>query len=322
MTGKTTRRNFLITSVAVAGSVVGAKTLQSCTSNAAKTPAPMPEQVLGRTGVKVPLLGLGGAGTKTPLDKEDRERGALAIIERAIELGIRYFDTAASYGHNEIYLGKVLPSYRSKIFLASKTYEKDRDAMWRELELTLKRLNTDYLDLWQLHSVALPEHIQKIFSANGGIKALEEAKEQKIVRFVGITGHREPSVIVEAMRRYPFHTTLIPVNPADKHHPRPYFPLVLPLARQQNVGVIAMKVPAYGKLFQPGGLTGMQQAMGYTLSQPGVHCCVISVEDVKQLEENVEVARAFKQLSDRQLAAIEKRTANIWQDSTFYRAWG
>ncbi len=88
MTGKTTRRNFLITSVAVAGSVVGAKTLQSCTSNAAKTPAPMPEQVLGRTGVKVPLLGLGGAGTKTPLDKEDRERDALAIIERAIELGI------------------------------------------------------------------------------------------------------------------------------------------------------------------------------------------------------------------------------------------
>jgi aryl-alcohol dehydrogenase-like predicted oxidoreductase len=219
-------------------------------------------------------------------------------------------------------LGKVLPSYRSKIFLASKTYEKDRDGVWRELERSLKRLNTDYLDLWQLHSVALPEHVQKIFGANGGIKALEEAQEQKIVRFVGITGHHEPDVIVEAMRRYPFHTALIPVNAADKHHPRPYFPLVLPLARQQNVGVIAMKVPAYGKLFQPGGLTGMQQAMGYTLSQPGVHCCVIAADDVKQLEENVKIARAFEQLSNRQLVAIEKRTAKIWQDITFYRAWG
>lgn len=321
MTEKKTRRNFLITSMAVAGSIVGADTLQSHTSDATKTPVSMPERVLGRTGVKVPLLGLGGASTKTPLDKEDRERDALAIIQKALELGIRYFDTAASYGSNEIYLGKVLPSHRSKIFLASKTYEKDRDGMWRELELSLKRLNTDYLDLWQLHSVASAEHVEKIFSANGGIKALEEAKEQKIVRFVGITGHHEPSVIVEAMRRYPFHTTLIPVNAADKHHPRPHLSLVLPLARQQNVGVIAMKVPAYGKLFQSGGLTGMQQAMGYTLSQPGVHCCIISADDVKQLEENVKVARAFEQLSNKQLAAIEERTAKIWQDSTFYRAW-
>ncbi|MBO1052852.1 MAG: aldo/keto reductase [Dolichospermum sp. DET50] len=169
MTGKTTRRNFLITSVAAAGSIVGASTLQIDSANGAKTPVPMPERVLGRTGVKVPLLGLGGAGTKTPLDKEDREEDALAIIERAIAkrcckqfaLGIRYFDTAASYGSSEIYLGKVLPSYRSQIFLASKTYEKDRDAVWRELERSLKRLNTDYLDLWQLHSIALPEHIDQ-----------------------------------------------------------------------------------------------------------------------------------------------------------------
>ncbi len=322
MTGKKTRRNFLITSAAVAGSIVGANTLQINTANATKTLARMPERALGRTEIKVPLLGLGGAGTKTPLDKEDREGDALAIIESAIAMGIRYFDTAASYGPSEIYLGKVLPSHRDQIFLASKTYEKDRDSVWRELERSLKRLNTDYLDLWQLHSVALPEHIEKIFSANGGIKALEEAKEQKIVRFVGITGHRDPDVIVEAMRRYPFHTTLIPVNAADKHHPQPYFPSVLSLARQQNVGVIAMKVPAYGKLFQPGGLTGMQEAMGYSLSQSGVHCCIISADDVNQLAENVKVARAFKQLSNTQLAAIEQRTAKIWEDTTFYRAWG
>jgi len=147
MIEKTTRRNFLITSVAVAGGAVGASSFQKDTSQAAKSAATMPERVLGRTGVKVPILGLGGAGTKTPLDKEDREGDALAIIERAFELGIRYFDTAASYGANEIYLGKVLPSYRSKIFLASKTYEKERDGAWRELERSLKRLNTDYLDL-------------------------------------------------------------------------------------------------------------------------------------------------------------------------------
>lgn len=149
-----------------------------------------------------------------------------------LELGIRYFDTAAGYGPSEDYFGKVLPFHR-----------------------------------------------------------------------------------------YPFHTTLIPVNAADKHHPRPFLPVVLPLAQQKNVGMIAMKVPAYGRLFKPGGLDGMQQAMGYSLSQPGVHCCVIAAETVKQLEENVNVARAFQPLSNKVLAAIEQRTAAVWEDGTFFRAW-
>ncbi|MEC4818427.1 MAG: aldo/keto reductase [Scytonema sp. PMC 1069.18] len=285
-------------------------------------PATMPERVLGCTGIKVPIFGLGGASSKTPLDKKERERDAIEIIERALELGIRYFDTAASYGTNEDYLGKVLPSHRSKVFLASKTYEKERDGVWRELERSLKRLNTDYLDLWQLHSIAFSEQVETIFSPTGAIKALEEAQQQKLIKFIGITGHRDPDVIVETLRRYSFHTALIPVNAVDKHHPYPYFPVVLKVAREQNIGVIAMKVPTYGKMFQSGGLTSMQEAMGYALSQPGVHCCVISVDDLQQLEENVQAARAFQQLSDRQLAEIEQRTAEIWQDSTFYRSWG
>jgi aryl-alcohol dehydrogenase-like predicted oxidoreductase len=82
-----------------------------------------------------------------------------------------------------------------------------------------------------------------------------------------------------------------------------------------------MKVPAYGRLFKPGGLQGMQQALGYSLSQPGVHCCVIAAENVKQLEDNVNVARAFQPLSNRELAKIEQLTAGIWEDSTFFRAW-
>src|SRR3712207_4408950 len=105
MTEKTTRRNFLLTSVAVAGSIVGANALQTDSSNAATSPATMPERVLGRTGVKVPIFGLGGASAKTPLSQKGKEREAVAIIERALELGIRYFDTAASYGPSEDYLG-------------------------------------------------------------------------------------------------------------------------------------------------------------------------------------------------------------------------
>ncbi|MBD2249851.1 aldo/keto reductase [Nostoc parmelioides] len=320
MTAKQTRRNFLMTSAAVTGSVVMTTVLQQNSTPTAAPPVMMPERILGRTDVKLPIFGLGGAG-QTPLSWEGKQSEAEAIIHKALELGIRYFDTAASYGPSEDYLGKVLPPHRGKIFLASKTAYRDRDGAWRELERSLKRLNTDYLDLWQLHHVSFAAELNTIFSPSGAIKALEEAISQNLVRFAGITGHRDPEVITEGLRRYPFHTTLIPVNAADRHHPRPFIPVVLPVAQANNVGVVAMKVPAYGRLFQPGGLTGMEQAMGYSLSQPGVHSCVIAAETVKQLESNVQVARAFQPLGEKELAVIAQRTASIWEDSTFFRSW-
>ena len=331
MTRKTTRRTFLTTSVAVAGGIIGGGALQHNLTSASKDQPPatanqppntaaMPERVLGNTGVSVPIFGLGGAG-QTPLSWDNREQDAVAIIQRALDLGIRYFDTAASYGPSEDYLGKVLPAHRDKIFLASKTDKRDRDGAWKELERSLKRLNTDHLDLWQLHHVSFREELDQIFGKDGASKAIEEAKAQKLIRFAGISGHHEPDIIAEGLRRYPFDTTLICINAADKHHPRPFIPTVMPVARQKNVGVIAMKIPAYGRLFKPGVLDGMHQAMGYTLSQPGVHCCVIAAETVAQLESNVEVARAFKPLNEASLAQIEQRTAVAWQDNTFFRAW-
>lgn len=324
MTQKTTRRTFLTTSVAVAGGIVGGAALQQTLNSTAKeqssVPQTMPERVLGNTGVQVPIFGLGGAG-QTPLSWENREPEAIAIIEKALALGIRYFDTAASYGPSEDYLGKVLPSYRQQVFLASKSAKRDRDGAWRELERSLKRLNTDYLDLWQLHHVSFANELDEIFSRDGAIQAIEEAKQQKLIRFAGITGHHEPDIIAQGLRRYPFDTTLICINAADKHHPRPFIPSVLPVAQENGVGVIAMKIPAYGRLFKPGVLDGMHQAMGYTLSQPGVHCCVIAAETVAQLESNVDVARAFQPLTQAQLADIEQRTAASWQDNTFFRAW-
>ena len=320
MSDKTTRREFLITSAAVAGGIVGCSTLEQNTTSNAAPPAKMAENILGKTGEKVPIFGLGGAG-QTPLSWNEKEADAIALIEKALQLGIRYFDTAASYGLSEDYLGKVLPSRRKKIFLASKTAARDRDGAWRELEKSLKRLNVDYLDLWQLHHVSFSEELDTIFSNSGAIKAVEEAKQQKLIRFAGITGHHEPDIIAQGLRRYPFDTTLIPVNAADKYHPRPFLPVILPIAREKNVGVIAMKVPAYGRLFKPGGLSGMQEALGYSLSQSGVSCCIIAAENIKQLEENVNVARSFQKLDDKQLVAIEQKVAGIWEDGNFFRAW-
>lgn len=327
MNSKTTRRQFIVTSAAVAGGIIGCASLQQQSSeNIAQakiqlpTEVKLPERVFGKTGLKIPIFGLGGAG-KTPLSSYGKEAEAIAQIEAALRLGIRYFDTASSYGPSEENLGKVLPSYRSQIWLATKTAERDRDGAWRELEQSLKRLKTDYLDFWQLHHVSFAETLDQIFSKNGAIKAIEEAKEQGIIKFSGITGHHEPDIIAEGLRRYPFDMTLVSINAADKHHPRPFAPTVLPVAQQKNVGVIAMKIPAYGRLFKNNVLDGMEQAMGYVLSLEGVHSCIIAAESVEQLEANFKVAQAFKPLNSEQMKAIEQRTASAWQDNTFFRAW-
>jgi aryl-alcohol dehydrogenase-like predicted oxidoreductase len=322
MTGKT-RRNFLISSLAAAGSVVSCKAL---TQPAQDTPVSdlatgkMPERVLGKTGVTLPILGLGGAG-RTPLSKPGQEGEAIAIIEKALQLGIQYFDTAASYGPSEDYLGKVLPQSRSQVFLASKTAARDRDGAWKDLERSLQRLNTDHLDLWQLHHVSYKEELDAIFAKEGAIEAIKEAQQQNIIRFSGITGHHEPDIIADGLKRYPFDTTLVSINAADIHHPRPFANTVLPVAQEQNVGVIAMKVPAYGKLLKPGALAGMQQAMGYSLSLAGVHCCIIAAETPQQLADNIAVAQQYRPLAAREMASIERLTANIWEENTFFRAW-
>ena len=320
MSDKTNRRNFLIGSVAAA-TVIGSQafTKQQTTASSSATRS-MPERILGKTQVSLPILGIGGAG-QTPISKPNQEAEAIALIEKALELGIKYYDTAADYGASEEQFGKVLPAYRNEIYLNSKTAARDYDGAWRELERSLNRLNTDYLDSWQLHHVSFIEELDEIFSNKGAVKAIEEAKAQGLIKFSGITGHHEPDVIAEGLRRYDFDTTLISLNAADVHHPRPFSTEVLPVAQEKNVGVIAMKVPAYGRLFKPGILSSMEQAMGYSLSLPGVHCCVIAAENPEQLQSNVTVAQNYTALNAAQMQKIEQLTVNAGEDGAFFRAW-
>ena len=332
---KNSRRKFLATGLSTALGAIGVSKVWGQSQAESVSPTngvsasevatltaqtAMPRHQLGRTEVSLPILGLGGAG-QTPLSTPNAEAEAVEQIQTALELGIRYFDTAAGYGPSESYLGKVLPPHRDEIFLASKTAARDRDGAWRQLERSLQRLNTDYLDLWQLHHVSLASDLERLFGPEGAIQALDEARAQGVIRFSGITGHHEPEIIAEGLRRYPFDHALIPVNAADAHHPRPFIPSVLPLAREQNIGITAMKVPAYGRLLKPGVLEGMHEALGYALSQPGVHCAIVAAKTVAQLQENVRVARTFQPLDTEALAELEHRTATVWQDSTFFRAW-
>jgi len=326
MVGKKTRRNFFLTGAAVAGSIIGARAVSQIheqpTASHPSLPKvePIPQRSLGNTDRVLPIFGLGGAG-RTPLSQEGRTQAAEALVDAALKLGIRYFDTAADYGPSEENLGRVLPPYRDQVFIASKTAARDRNGAWQDLERSLQRLNTDYLDLWQLHHVSLPAENEEIFGPQGAIQAVQEAKEQGLIRLTGITGHHDPAVIMEGLRRYRFDTTLIPVNAAEIHHPQSFITTVMPLAREQNLGVIAMKVPAWGKLLQPGRLESFDQALGYSLSVPGVQSCVVAAEDATQLEQNVMAARQFQPLDEATMAAIAQRTAADWQEMTFYRAW-
>ncbi|MGD1861379.1 MAG: aldo/keto reductase [Leptolyngbyaceae cyanobacterium] len=284
------------------------------------TSALMPTRVLGRSQLTMPVLGLGGSAS--PLSRAGAEAEAIALIEQAYDGGIRYFDTAANYGPSEERLGKVLPAVRSEVMIGTKTSRRDRDEAWRELERSLQRLNTDYIDLWQFHAITYDWDVDTLLDEQqGAIKAATEAKEQGIIRAIGVTGHNNPAIFVKALNRYPFDTALIPINAADRHTAQPFIDQVLPVAQQHNTGIIGMKVPAYGRLLQPGILSGMAEALGYALSQPQVHCCIVAADTSEQLTENLSAARAFQPFSGEQLAAIEQRTAPVWQEASFFRRW-
>jgi hypothetical protein len=183
------------------------------------TSASMPTRNLGKTGYKVGIFSLGG---QAALEKSNNEATAVPIIEKALDLGVNYIDTSSIYGGpdrwSEQYVGKVMKHRRSQAFLATKTKERTRDGSMRMIETSLKLLQTDHVDLWQLHDIGTMTDINEIFSKGGAMEALLEAREQKIVRYLGITGHYRPDALMEAIHRHPFDTILMAVNAADPHH--------------------------------------------------------------------------------------------------------
>ncbi len=153
----------------------------------------MPKRKLGKTGYDVGVFSLGGQGSL------ETQKGNIDIIIRAYELGVNYFDTSPIYGPSEDLYGKALAGFRNKIFLATKTEKRDRDGALKDIEKSLKRLKTDYIDLWQIHHLENHDEINKICGKNGALKALLEMKEQGVVKFLGITGHEDPKPLLEIL---------------------------------------------------------------------------------------------------------------------------
>lgn len=341
------RRNFLKTSGAVAVGLLTKGAVLASPSTPAFPPLPsnantlaaMPTRNLGKTSYKVGIFSLGG---QAALERGNNFNVAIPIIERALDLGVNYIDTSSIYGGperwSEQYVGRVMKTRRKDAFLATKTKERTRDGSLRMIEESLTLLNTDHIDLWQLHDIGLPEDVNAIFGPGGAMKALLEMQEQKVVRFLGVTGHYRPEALIDAVKRHPFDTILMALNAADTHI-HSFTEQLLPLVVEKQMGIIGMKVPARGRLLSSWtpppleqqehswegsaiatrpGVMNMRDAMHFVLSHP-VSTVIVGCDNVAQLEENVQIARDFTPLSESQMAALNELAAPVAKQSLFFR---
>jgi len=297
------RREFLkaVTALCAVGpraSVLWAADAAAQATGASK----LPRRVLGKTGVEVSALALGGViGMKLP---PSANHDPVAIAETALNLGVTYFDTAPAYndGVSETNFGHVVARRRNEVFLATKTGSRTYDGTMRSVEQSLKRLQTDHVDLIQIHGIRAEEDLNGWDKPTGVLTALRKLRDEKVTRFIGITGHESASRLREAIERYEFDTLLTTLNPVSRR--RPFRDELLPVANRQQMGVIAMKVMGGGNgclvtgnpfkqlLFPYHDQTDHQvpaaSLIRYALSLP-VSVVVIGVASVEQLKANVRI---------------------------------
>ncbi|MEI6915731.1 MAG: aldo/keto reductase [Armatimonadota bacterium] len=261
-------------------------------------PKAIPARGYGRDDSPMPILGLGG---QSLIQRSETDAPAIELIHRALDLGIRYLDTAPLYGKSEIRIGMAIEHRRQDAFLATKTAYRLGSSARRSLERSLQRLRTDYIDSLQLHCLMHKSEIGTIFGRYGIIRMAEKAKQEGLVRHIGITGHYEPSVLSELLRRYPFDSVLIPVNVADRAE-RSFMQDTMEAAQESGASVIAMKVMGAGQLTGRG--LDPAKLLRYALTWP-VTTAIVSCRSLEDLEMNVETAANFVPMTPDELVEAE-----------------
>lgn len=267
-----------------------------------------PERSFGATGVSVPLLGYGTA----PLGKEQISRAhAERCLNYAIDSGITYLDTSPDYG-SEPHVGAVMRSRRNEVFLATKINKRKRESVLEELQQSLEKLQTDHVDLIQIHAVNAYADLEQALADDGTVVALEEARRQGMVRFIGITGHARPEILAYALRQYQFDSVLCALGMVD-HLVSAADRFLLPVAQKQNTAVIAMKVMGHGTF------SNKAHGLRYSLGLPGVSLAIVGMDQIEQIDQNVETVADFEPLSEQEhnrlveevRPLIEKETKEI-----------
>lgn len=284
----------------------------------AKNHQPIPRRPLGRTGVEVSILGLGGYHLGTV----GNERLAVRIVQAAVDEGITFMDNAWEYhdGESERIMGKALATggRREQVFLMTKvcTHGRGRKVAMRQLHESLQRLRTDHLDLWQIHEVVYDNDPDKHFAKDGVVEALDEARRQGKVRFVGFTGHKDPSLHLEMLKRgYPFDACQLPLNCFDAGF-RSFERRVLPELALRGIAPLGMK--SLGGEGDPAEKRAVKapEARRYAMSLP-VATTIVGIDSLKVLSQDVRLARGFKPMSEPEMEAVRRRSAGLAADGRF-----
>ena len=281
-----------------------------------KSSGEVPRRTLGRTGVEVSALALGGSH----IGETKSKREALQIVHEAIDNGIDFMDNAWEYhdGLSEELMGEALEGRRHQVFLMSKvcTHGRDRKTAMRQLEQSLKRLKTDYLDLWQVHEVIYDNDPDRHFATGGVIEALEQAQREGKVRFVGFTGHKDPAIHLKMLAHdYPFDTCQFPLNPFDATF-RSFEQQVLPEVLRRGIAPLGMKSLGGGGDAVKRRVVTAGEALRYAMSLP-VAATVSGIDSLKVLRQNLRIARTFKPMTAAEMRALRTRCALEAADGHF-----
>jgi len=290
-----TRRQFIGTAAVTATAVAGDKSL--------------PTRALGRTGENPSILAL-GCGSRLLSYKEAEP--AVEVVNMALDSGVTYLDTAQNYGRgrSETWVGEVMKTRRSEVFLATKTGARTYDEVMERIEGSLKNLQTDQVDLLHVHAFGGPEDLEKLETGRV-MEAMYRIRDEKMARFIGITSHTDPTTLAQALERYDFDCTQMALNAAlqgmqsgkgkmilNPAMPTSFEKVALPVARKKNIGVIAMKVFGQQDLVpQPPSKDHVERLINYSLSLEGVATAVVGCPEHAHLHHNVAVARAHQPMS-------------------------
>jgi aryl-alcohol dehydrogenase-like predicted oxidoreductase len=268
----------------------------------------MPMRPLGKTGVQVSALGIGGYHLGSAKDLAE----ARLIVDMAIDAGINFFDNSWDYhdGLSEEWMGETLKGKRDKVVLMTKvcTHGRDKKVAMQMLEQSLRRLQTDHLDVWQIHEVIYDSDPDLIFAPNGAIEALDQAKKDGKVRFVGFTGHKDPAIHLKMLsHNYPFDTVQMPLNCFDATF-RSFETKVLPELVRRGIAPLGMKsLGGSGEMVTKGAVR-VEEALRYAMSLP-VAVTISGINSPDVLKQNLAIARGFKPMSAGEMAKLRDQSS-------------
>jgi aryl-alcohol dehydrogenase-like predicted oxidoreductase len=298
-----TRREFL--GKAIYGAVTASAGLTALRPGSLLAGGPdIPRRTLGKTGEKVSMVCLGGYHIGVPRERAE----GIRIIEAAVDRGINFLDNSDDYhdGESEIRMGKAIRGKRQQVFLMTKPHPRDKKGAMRSLDESLRRLQVDYLDLWQFHEIVYETDPDWVFSPNGAIEAAYLAKKQGKVRYVGFTGHHNPAYHLKMLAKpYEWDTVQMPLNVMDPHY-RSFENHVLPELKKRSIGVIAMKPLASGQVLKAKVVPPIE-ALHYSMSLPVSTVCA-GCDSMEILEQTVRAAVTFKPKAETEMASLRERT--------------